>query len=106
MSMTNIQEEKLMTNNLTLLIRGLKNGEYHTQHSVEERLDQHNNHYYGKHSFTAKANDWKIYLSLEVSDFEHAMRLERKIKSMKSRVFIEKLKNDPSLREDMIQTIE
>jgi len=65
--------------------------------SVIERIEKHNNHSYGKHRYTAKACDWELFLEIETLDFPHAIRLERKIKSMKSKVFIQNLKKYPEL---------
>jgi putative endonuclease len=76
-------------------------GSTHT--SVSERLFKHNEHLYGKHRFTAKADDWEIYLDIRVNDFSHAVRLERKIKSMKSAVYIRNLKQYPELVKKLIQ---
>ncbi len=54
------------------------------QDSLEERIRKHNEHAYGNHRFTAAANDWELFLKIEADSFLHAVRLERKIKSMKS----------------------
>ena len=70
-----------------------------TQTSLEERLESHNSHVYGKAHFTSKAKDWKIVLFFKAKDYSHAIRLERKIKSMKSRVFISNLIKYSELRE-------
>jgi putative endonuclease len=65
--------------------------------SLTKRIENHNNHSYGKHRFTAKASDWMLYLKIETNDYAHAIRIERKIKSMKSKVFIQNLKKYPEL---------
>ncbi|MCE4563554.1 GIY-YIG nuclease family protein [Maribellus sp. CM-23] len=70
-----------------------------THESIEQRIEKHNNHVYGKHRYTAITDDWSIYLILEASDYSHAVRIERKIKSMKSKVFIQNLKKYPELRQ-------
>ena len=67
------------------------------QDSLTERIVNHNNHDYGNHRFTAAANDWELFLKIEVSNFAQAIRLERKIKSMKSSTFIQNLANYPEL---------
>ena len=73
-----------------------------THENVEERLEKHNKHGYGKHRYTAVTNDWEIYLILETKDYSHAIRVERKIKSMKSRVYIENLKKYPELQQKVL----
>ena len=62
-----------------------------TQESITKRLDKHNQAAYGKNSFTALAHDWEFAIIFVCEDFGHALRLERKIKSMKSRVYIKNL---------------
>ncbi|MDA3818702.1 MAG: hypothetical protein PF486_15070, partial [Prolixibacteraceae bacterium] len=58
-----------------------------------KRLEKHNNHSYGNHRFTAKANDWVVFLIIEARDYPHAIiRIERKIKAMKNRKYIQNLK--------------
>jgi len=65
---------------------------YYVGESVQplERLNQHNQGYYDS-AFTKGASDWQLKLSLEVLDQSHAKRVEKHIKSMKSRVYIENL---------------
>ncbi len=70
-------------------------GKFYTgacQDSLTERIEKHNNHSYGNHRFTAAANDWKLFLRIDANDYSHAIRLERKIKSMKSSKYIQNLK--------------
>ena len=69
-----------------------------TQESIEERINKHNTKSYGVHHFTAKAEDWSLFLSFETEDFKHAFRLENKIKKMKSKVYIQNLVKYPELR--------
>jgi len=62
-----------------------------TQDSVFDRLQKHNDGMYGSKSFTASAQDWEFALIFICHDFKHAINLERKIKSMKSRIYINNL---------------
>jgi putative endonuclease len=55
-----------------------------TQEDVEKRIWKHNNHEYGNHRFTAKTNDWELFLFIESNNYGQAVRIEKKIKSMKS----------------------
>ncbi|MCL3779762.1 hypothetical protein EMN47_05085 [Prolixibacteraceae bacterium JC049] len=73
-----------------------------TQDDVAKRLEKHNIHSYGTHRYTAKANDWEVFLVLEANNFAHAVRLERKIKSMKSKVYIQNLKKYPELKNKIL----
>ena len=70
--------------------------------NLTERIEKHNNHFYGKQSFTAVANDWSLFLAIQVNNYSHAIRLERKIKAMKSSKYIHNLKKYPGLLEKII----
>lgn len=52
-----------------------------THEDINKWLENHNNHTYGNHRFTAKANDWVVFLVIDAIDYPHAIRIERKIKS-------------------------
>jgi putative endonuclease len=60
--------------------------------SLESRIEKHNLHSYGNQRYTASTNDWQLFLSIETVDYSHAIRLENKIKSMKSSIYIRNLK--------------
>ncbi len=65
--------------------------------SPEIRLLKHNMAYYGNDKFTAAAKDWQLILAIQANDFSHALRIEKHIKAMKSRRFIENLIKYPDL---------
>jgi len=71
------------------------------KNSLESRIAHHNTRKYGTHKFTARAGDWSLFLKLLCDDFAHAVRMERKIKTMKSRKYIKNLKKYPELREKL-----
>jgi len=56
-----------------------------------ERLNRHLDNYYKKIKFTSLADDWNIFWSLECNNALQAQKIERYIKSMKSRRYIENL---------------
>lgn len=64
--------------------------------SVNERLNKHNEKYYNK-KYTAKANDWEIYLSIECASEKQAREIEAHIKRMKSKTYIHNLKRYPNM---------
>src|SRR5436190_997480 len=66
--------------------------------SLDNRIFNHNSHKYGNHRFTATVADWELFLKIEAIDYPQAVRIERKIKSMKSSVYIQNLKKYPELR--------
>ena len=69
---------------------------------VEERLVKHNDGSYGAHRFTSKASDWQIFLIIELTDYSHAVRLEKFIKSQKSAKYIQNLKKYPELVDKIV----
>ncbi len=69
------------------------------QDEPAEWIKKHNSHAYGKHRFTATADDWTLFLDIPFSSFAHAVRLERFIKSKKSSVYIQNLKKYPEILE-------
>ena len=72
-----------------------------THGSMNQRLQSHNRGKYSK-SFTAKAKDWEVFLTLAGDDYAHAIRMERKIKGMKSRKYLINLKKYNELRNKVI----
>jgi len=73
-----------------------------TQEDISIRIDKHNLGTYGKHRFTASANDWVLFLFLPAQDYPHAIRIERKIKSMKSTKYIHDLMKYSELQEKLV----
>lgn len=58
---------------------------------LTERIKKHNDHSYGLHRFTAKASDWELFLRIECSSHTQALKIEKHIKNMKSKVYINNL---------------
>ncbi|MBK7095240.1 MAG: GIY-YIG nuclease family protein [Saprospiraceae bacterium] len=75
---------------------GVTNGE------IETRVESHKKSKYGGKSYTSQANDWELKFAIEAVDYSHAVRIERKIKSMKSRKYIESLINSEENIEKLI----
>jgi putative endonuclease len=69
---------------------------------VEIRLAQHNNHYF-KTNFTKSANDWKLSTKHEYRNRREALFLEKFMKKMKSRLFIEKIIAKPEILVDLLK---
>ena len=70
-------------------------------HNINERLLGHNYHTY-TNSFTKIANDWEMILTFECLNKTDALYLERFIKRMKSKVFIEKIIQNPEILTDIL----
>ena len=57
----------------------------------EERLERHLKHYYLKSKYTSVTDDWIIFWSLECENAIQAQKIEKHIKSMKSKRYIKNL---------------
>ncbi|MBU2900642.1 GIY-YIG nuclease family protein [Maribacter dokdonensis] len=66
---------------------------------IDQRIENHNAGVYGSKSFTSNTNDWVLFLKFDCDDYAHAIRLERKIKSMRSSVYIRNLNTYAELRD-------
>ena len=75
-----------------------------TQDDVSLRIEKHNSGQYGKQTFTATTSDWKIFLFIPCTDYSHAIRLERKIKSMKSTKYFHNLIKYSELLEQLVSS--
>ena len=64
-------------------------------------FDLYNKHHFKK-SFTKSAIDWEIKLEFKCINKEHALYLEKFIKRMKSKKFIEKLIINPLILKDIL----
>ncbi len=63
----------------------------------------HNNREFGGKAYTSHAKDWEEFLVIDCSTIELAVYLERRIKRMKSRKYIENLKKYPDLIDKIIK---
>ena len=69
--------------------------------NMGKRLLKHNIHSY-KDSFTKIAEDWEVVLLFKCISKDQAVLLEKFIKRMKSKVFIEKVIANPDILADII----
>lgn len=70
-------------------------------HDINGRILKHNNHSYSN-SFSKIANDWELVLSFNCDNRTEALYLERFIKRMKSKIFIEKIILNPEILSDIL----
>jgi putative endonuclease len=70
--------------------------------NLQERIDAHNTAKYGPSKYSSKANDWTLFLDIQVDSYDHALRIERKIKAMKSAVYKQNLKKYPEMVQRLI----
>jgi len=59
---------------------------------IEERVKEHNSGFY-KNAFTSKVNGWRLFLKIICKDRVQARKIETHIKSMKSKKYINDLKD-------------
>ena len=69
--------------------------------NIALRLLKHNNHSY-EGSFTKIAEDWEVVLSFECSSKSQSLSLEKFIKRMKSKRFIQKIIENPKILDEII----
>lgn len=72
-----------------------------THEDLNSRVLKHNEGSYGNHRFTAKANDWVLFLYIETTSIEQALAIEKHIKAMKSSLYIRNLVKHPKIIEDL-----
>ena len=68
----------------------------------EERLRFHLKAVYGSKKYTSKAKDWKIFHTINCPDISTAQNIEKHIKQMKSRTYIENLAKYPGMSEKLL----
>ena len=69
--------------------------------NIALRLLKHNNHSY-EGSFTKIAEDWEVVMSFECSSKSQSLSLEKFIKRMKSKIFIQKIIENPKILDEII----
>jgi len=69
---------------------------------VAERLIQHNSGFY-KNAFTKQAADWTEFLKIECQSRKQAIEIENFIKKMRNRNFYLKIKENPSIVNDLLR---
>ena len=69
---------------------------------LEKRFLEHNS---GKHtrSYTKRASDWDMYFIIDNLEYEVSRKIENYVKSMKSRKYIENLKQYEELQLSLIK---
>ena len=68
---------------------------------LEKRLVQHNSKEFDN-SYTRQITDWKLYFAIYNLDYQQARKIEKHIKSMKSREYFQNLKKYPEMVDNLI----
>ncbi|TZF84952.1 GIY-YIG nuclease family protein [Pedobacter sp. BS3] len=66
------------------------------------RLKQHQEKLFPK-SFTAKADDWNLFLSIDDLEYQQAIAIEKHLKEMKSKTYIQNLKKYPEIETKLVE---
>ena len=72
-----------------------------TIENVSSRLQKHNELLYGSH-FTSQVSDWELFYQIVCSCTTQMLQIEKHIKRMKSKVYIENLKKRPEMKEKLL----
>jgi putative endonuclease len=68
---------------------------------LKQRLLDHKDQIY-QDSFTALTNDWELYFEMSALDGVVARKIEKHIKAMKSKRYIQNLKKYPEMRSKLL----
>ena len=68
---------------------------------IDVRMEFHKNPEAGK--FTAKADDWKIIFEIKCENKLQGLAIEKHIKAMKSKVYIQNLRQYPEMTEKLLK---
>lgn len=68
-----------------------------TQEEVIDRLEKHNKQFYGTNHFTSQTDDWVLFCVIECASVKQALLIEKHIKNMKSRKYLQDLKKYPEM---------
>lgn len=76
---------------------------YYTGYSIDpdNRLEEHNKGRY-KGSYSSVVSDWELKFTLECESKKQALQIEKHIKLMKSRVYIQNLIRYPEIGEKLL----
>ncbi|MBL7789629.1 MAG: GIY-YIG nuclease family protein [Chitinophagales bacterium] len=72
-----------------------------TQDDLNSRIAKHNASDYGN-KYTSQASDWTLFHYIEWSSYAQAINIERHIKRMKSRKYIEDLIKYPNISINLV----
>ena len=73
----------------------------YTTDTVESRLEKHNSLHW-ENKYTAKGIPWTLFLKIECQSVTHALKIEKHIKQMKSKIYILNLKKYPEMIQKLV----
>ncbi|MBS7255079.1 GIY-YIG nuclease family protein [Flavobacterium branchiicola] len=92
-----------MINHIVYILHSQKLNRYYIGYTsnFDVRLEFHRNSPPNK--FTANANDWVLFFSLSCTSKTQALSIERHIKNMKSKVYVENLLKYPEISKKLLE---
>lgn len=92
-----------MTSHFLYILYSKSSSRYYVgeTHNIKDRIFKHNQHLYSS-SFTKIANDWEVVLLHQCLDRTQALFLEKFIKKMKSKIFIQKIISNPEILNEIV----
>jgi len=85
------------------ILYGVKLNKYYIGQTsnLSERIIFHNNASF-ENSYTSKSDDWTLFFSIDCKSLKQALGVEKHIKSMKSRKYIENLVKYPDISKRLL----
>jgi len=68
---------------------------------LENRLIEHNKGIHDK-SFTKRATDWELFVMIECTSRKQSLKIEKHLKSMKSRTYYNNLRIYPEITQKLL----
>ena len=68
---------------------------------VQKRIEMHNDALI-EGAYTQIAKDWSLFFQIDCNNKSQALKIEKHIKKMKSRVYIENLKKYPNISKKLL----
>ena len=73
-----------------------------TKFAVSERVEQHLTKFFDN-SFTSHADDWEVFFEIQCSAYSQALKIEKHLKRMKSRAYLENVRKYPEMVEKLLE---
>ena len=88
---------------IVYILHSIKLDRYYTGYTsnLDVRLDFHKNA--DTHKFTYNADDWTVFMEIQCNSKVQGLNIEKHIKAMKSKTYIENLKQYPEMVEKLVQ---
>ena len=71
---------------------------------VERRLELHNSGYFAR-AYSKRATDWSLFVVIPCPTRITALKIEKYLKKKKSRKYIERIKSNPEMINELISKI-